>query len=972
MDTRTDGDAIFRRGAPVCDAARNDERSNLPLLLCVIFFFSGAAGVLFETLWFRVTGLTLGSSLWASNIVLASFMAGLAAGSAIAARFGERFPRPLRLYAIIEVVVGLTGLVIVVVLPALGPALGGLFAPFLAHPLQLNLLRVAVAFSLMLVPATAMGITLPLLARTVARGDDNFGRVLGRLYGWNTLGGMAGALCGELWLIGWLGLRGTAAFAAALNLAAAVGALYLAGRVRAAVATASEPASTPARGARAWRLLAAAFMAGATLLALEVCWFRFLQFWVFGTSLIFAAMLVAVLLGIGAGGVIAARWLGRDPRAQRFAPVVSLAAGIAVELSFVLFEPRVGKLTYTTADTAAAFLLFLRLMLPTSVLSGVLFTLLGAAQRQECGGAAEAAGRLTLANTLGAMVGSLLAGFVLIPRIGLEKSFFAAMLSYGLIACLAITVPAAARSNRRPGKVAIAAGALFVLAGALFPFGLLKRHFLPLVLERYQSADLRLLEMREGMTETVMYLRKSYRGQPLNYRLMTNGHSMSATTYRGRRYMKLYVYWALALNPSTRNALLISYGVGSTAKALTDTRQLESIDVVDISRDILELGRLAFPDTQPPLRDPRVRVHVEDGRFFLQTTKQRFDLITAEPPPLRGAGVSNLYSREYFQLVRDRLREGGVATYWLPVNQLWLSETKAIMRGFCDAFPDCSLWSGAGLQWMLAGTRGARGQVPEEQFSAQWHDPVVAPELADLGFEKPESLGATFLADAGTLDQWTKDSPALDDDHPGRILAQYPSEENGDPIYWTWAAPRGVRQRFESSAFLREHWPPALRLRSTDSLGPQTLFDDLAVWGHFNPIVGLHAVLTLSSLRTLPLLFMGTEPAVQHIAVPLYEAGARDADLEFEMGARAMSQRDYAGAADHLARVTDGPRTVQAGLLRALALGLQRKVDEARSCLDALNSTSLSPVDAYSANWLARFLHGAAGAGPRSAASAPQ
>jgi len=119
------------------------------------------------------------------------------------------------------------------------------------------------------------------------------------------------------------------------------------------------------------------------------------------------------------------------------------------------------------------------------------------------------------------------------------------------------------------------------------------------------------------------------------------------------------VWWALAVNPDARKALLISYGVGNTAKALVDTRQLESIDVVDISRDILELGVVAFPGGDYPLRDPRVRVHVEHERFFLQTTKDRFDFITGEPPPPNAAGVVNLYSREYFQLVRDRLRQGG-------------------------------------------------------------------------------------------------------------------------------------------------------------------------------------------------------------------------------------------------------------------------------------------------------------------------
>ena len=953
-------------------------------LLSVAFFFSGAAGVLFETLWFRVMGLTLGNGFWAANIVLATFMAGLAAGSAIAARYGKRVRRPLRFFALTEVVVGLTGLAIVVLLPQVSPTLGRLFTGLLAQARLVNLLRLAVAFAVMVVPATAMGLTLPILTKAVAGDRVEFGGVLGRLYGWNTLGGVAGALCGELWLIGWLGQSGTAVAAGALNLSAAALAVSLAkpfdgAGSEAAPEAAPEVAGGRPRGARSRRLLAAAFLSGATLLTLEIVWFRFLQLFVYGTSFIFAAMLASVLFGIGAGGVIAARWLGRDPQAQRFAPLVALAAAIAVEVTYAVFEPRVDGAAYTTGNSAGAFSLFLRLMLPASILSGMLFTMLGAALRQACGEAAEAAGKVTFANTLGAMIGALLAGFVVLPRLGMERALFASMLSYGAVALLAMTGPAVERAPGRTRRVLqIAVAALFALGGALYPFGLMRRHFVPLVLDRYKVGGAELLEMREGLTETVMYLRSSYRGQPLYHRLMTNGHSMSATTFRGRRYMKLYVYWALAVDPGARNALLISYGVGTTAKALTDARQLESIDVVDVSREILELGPLAFPGTRPPLDDPRVRVHIDDGRFFLQTTNDRFDLITAEPPPPRGAGITNLYSREYFQLVHDRLRDGGVATYWLPVNQLWLSETRAIMRGFCDAFPDCTLWSGAGLQWMLAGTRDARGPVPEEQFSAQWRDPAVAAELGALGLEAPESLGATFLADAATLDEWMRGAAPLDDDHPGRILARVPADEHGDPTYRTWMSPRDLRGRFEASTFVRDIWPPELRRRTLSYFAPQVVFDDLCVWGRFNPIESLHGVLTLSSLRTLPLLLMGTEPAVQKIAVPIYESGTRDVDLEFEMGARAISERNYAEAARHLAFVTTGPRAVRARLVRTLALGLLGKENEARGCLHSLAAQPLSPADAYSAEWLARFLAdgqrrpGVTDAGQNAAAVAPE
>jgi spermidine synthase len=928
----------------------------MTLLLCVIFFLSGTAALLFETLWFRVAGLTLGSSVWASNIVLASFMAGLAAGNAAAARYGRRLMRPLLVYAVIECVVGLAGVAIVVLLPPLNPILAPLFTRVLAHAWLVNSLRLGVAFVLMLVPTTAMGLTLPLLTKALARDDANFGRVLGRLYGWNTLGGMAGALCGELWLVSWLGQRGTACAAAALNLAAALVALLLVRVTGEATTAAAEPLPIPRLSARAWRLLGAAFLSGAALLALEVVWFRFLQLFVFGTSLVFATMLAVILLGIGAGGIVASRWLSHDPRAQRFTALVALAAGIATELAYALFDPRVGNVSYTVGDTRAALFLSLRLMLPSAFLSGTLFTLLGAAQRDECGEAAEAAGKLTLANTLGAMSGALAAGFVMLPQLGMEKALFVLTLSYGLVAILGGAGQEPTASDRQRRIVLATAAALFGLAVMLFPFGLMRGRFMAELGRRYETPNEKLLGVHEGLTETITYMRAQWAGSTLYHRLITNGYSMSATTHVARRYMRMYVNWALAVNPDARRALLVSYGVGNTAKALTDTRRLESIDVVDISRDILELSAVVFPGASSPLRDPRVRVHVEDGRFFLQTTSERYDLITGEPPPPRGSGITNLYSREYFQLIHDHLRDGGVVTYWLPVEQLHQSESQAVLRAFCDAFRDCSLWRGGGAEWMLAGTRGARGPVAEQQFTAQWRDPVVGPRLAEVGFEQPEQLGATFIADANTLTEWTQGAPALDDDHPNRILSFPPPAYLPEPYYRFWGDPQAARQRFALSAFIRGLWPALLRQRTDAWFDLEGILDD-HYSGRLPSAVGSAMnVLTRSSLRTLPLLLALSDPTAQEIATRAYAEGKRGSGLEFEMGVHALSERDYDAAARHLALVDGVSQRTRAQLFRALALGLLDRVSEARQALDSLELAKLSREDASSAVWLDHFL----------------
>ena len=223
-------------------------------------------------------------------------------------------------------------------------------------------------------------------------------------------------------------------------------------------------------------------------------------------------------------------------------------------------------------------------------------------------------------------------------------------------------------------------------------------------------AEDRIAAVREGLDATLMYIEHRTLGATHHYQLCTNAYSMSNSAFTGRRYMKLFAYWPLAVLPRVRSALIIGYGLGNTAKALTDSSDPETIDVVDVSPDILAMAPVVFPDPQEqPLADPRVRVHVEDGRYFLQATDRRFDLITGEPPPHHLAGVVNLYSREYFQLLRSRLTAGGVVTYWLHTPLMSEPNAKSILRAFCDAFEDCSLWHGSGGDFMMVGTNGAAG-----------------------------------------------------------------------------------------------------------------------------------------------------------------------------------------------------------------------------------------------------------------------
>ena len=863
--------------------------------LALIFFLSGASALIFESLWFRLAGLSLGNSVWSASLVLAAFMGGLALGNGLVARLHRRVLHPIRLYAALEIAIGVGGIAVVLLLPRLpnllGPALGSLTD----LPAMLNAVRLTIAFGILVIPAIAMGATLPVLAQALSRQDPNFGANIGWLYGWNTLGAMLAAFSTELFVVPAFGILNSGLFALVLNIMAALIALRLSQTHETAPMPGPEMPNVPqAISLRSRRYLAVAFLSGALMLALEVVWFRYLLLTRDGTSFLFGVMLAFVLAGIAVGGLAAAHLFQRDDRAYRWLRHVSSASAVLVVLTYWgydLFSVYHNQYAVTTL----AFIWFATfLMFPVAALSGVAFTMVNRAVKDDFGSSARTAGIATLFNTIGAMLGSLGAGFILLPMAGMELSFFIIAAAYCLVAFVVPLEDRASRLTILWGRGSFAAAVACLI---LYPFGLLqKTHFGDKIA---MLPDHTLITSREGLLETIRYYRGDVFGEPNFYRLVTNSYSMSATTTAAKRYMKLYVYLPLAFKPDARDALLISFGVGSTAKALTDSRGLQNIDVVDISEDILEMSTIVYPGDDNPLRDERVRVHVEDGRFFLNTTANRYDLITSEPPPPKHAGVVNLYSQEYFKLIRKRLNPGGYASYWLPVQQLEPIETLAIIKAFCNAFNDCSLWSGAGLDWMLLGSNDANLQRSMAQFSAQWREPQVGRELVALGLESPAQLGSLIIADSDLLMELTADVAPVTDNYPSRISSRPVTNPGYIELYDTLMDEGERLERFRNSDLISQLWPAELKeisepffqyermIRNHFTAGIYQRQSDPYIWEAIDDL------LTNTSLTTLPLWLLGSDQDTQNIVASLLEEeGYRD-DFALELARKHASERDY-------------------------------------------------------------------------------
>ena len=868
------------------------------LVLGLIFFLSGASALIFESLWFRLAGLSLGNSVWSASLVLAAFMGGLALGNVLVARTHDRVQQPVRLYAVLEMTIGLSGIGVVLLLPQLPSLLGTVLGGLTDTPVALNAARVTIAFAILVIPAIAMGATLPVLAKAMSRRYSNFGANIGWLYGWNTLGAMVGAFSTALILVPVFGILNSGLIAFAFNMVAAVIALRY--RQDSSASPAPGPSllsATAAIDGRTRRYIAIAFVSGMLMLALEVVWFRFLLLTKDGTSLIFAVMLAVVLAGIAVGGLVAAYLFHRDDRAYRWLMHVTAASAALVVLTYWGYDFFSEYRIQHDATTIGFIGYATFLMFPVALLSGVSFTMVNRAVKDQLGPSARTAGIATFYNTIGAMLGSLVAGFVLLPVLGMEASFFLIAATY----CgLAFVVPSEEQAGRLTlvSRYGVIAAALTSLV--LFPFGLMRTSYF---VDRMGAlANHSLISTREGLVESLRYFSRDVYGKPKYYRLVTNGHSMSATSTAAKRYMKLYVYLPIALKPDTRDALLISYGVGSTAKALTDTSQLEKIDIVDISEDILEMNSIIYPGEDSPLRDERVNVQIEDGRFFLNTTDNRYDLITSEPPPPKIAGVVNLYSEEYFNLIRERLNPGGYVSYWLPVQQLEETDMLAITKAFCNAFDDCSLWSGGGLEWMLLGSRGAGMQSDAAQMAAQWHDPLVRAELVALGFESVAQLGSLFMADAELLAEVTANVAPVKDNYPARISSRLVNRTGYIELYDMLMDESQRLERFKNSKLIGKRWPEELRSESERFFTYERLIRNHLTGNAYRRPSDSYSweaidyLLTNTSLTTLPLWLLGSDDAVQEIIEGLLESDGYRTEFGLDLARKYTAERDYTTA----------------------------------------------------------------------------
>ncbi len=648
--------------------------------LHILFFLSGAAALGYEVLWMRRFSVMLGATAPAVAAALTGFFLGLGLGSYLLGRLAPRLTRPLRAFAILEIVAAVSALAVDPLLDAIQPVYASLYgATGGSAGLQL-VLRIGVAVLAVLVPATCMGGTLPLLAQLVSARAQSLGVRAGGLYAVNTAGAACGALAVPIVLLPVGGARGALAVVVTTSLLVAAGALLFASSIEAHAAAAPLRAAArvtarPVR--RGTRVLA--FASGAIALALEALAARAFALVHENSVYSFATVVAVFLAGLGGGAALARAALARGVPARALVVIGWAAGGACIVLLPPLFVRTTG-LEYLSGGRLIAHeirlaALVAAVLLPASVLLGLV---LPALLQEEGDGAREggpAAGVVLASNTIGAIAGPLAALFVLGPATGLWAA--TVLLGAVSIACASIAARGVGRGGRRTltGAIAVALIALVVA-----PPGRLPRLKL--------SGSDRLLELREGAFGSVAVVEhEGHRRIKLN-----NFYVLGGTAAAGDERRQGHI--PLLLHPRPGRVAYLGLGTGISLSAVL-FHPVQEVVALELVPEVATAAGAWFRDANlDVLADPRVRLRAEDARSYVAAARERFDVVVGDLVVPWRRGEASLFTRDSFEAVRRVLAPGGLYCQWIPLYQISAHEFDSIAASFLDVFPATTLWRG--------------------------------------------------------------------------------------------------------------------------------------------------------------------------------------------------------------------------------------------------------------------------------------
>ena len=707
---------------------------------------SGAAGLIYQVVWTQDLVLVFGNTTQAIVTTVTAFLAGLGIGSLLGAAIGAKLRRALVVYGLLEVTVAGLALLMPLAFDIIATVFRSAYLSL--PPGEVALIRFALAFAALTPVTLIMGMTLPVLTRHLVRTDPDVGERIARLYGLNTLGAVVGSVASGFLLIELLGLRGTTFVAVCLNLGAGVGALLISRAI-----PKTEKVRSPATERhqrlrlRQWLLLAVTFLSGLVSLALEVLWTRVLLQATGSSIYVFVSVVAVFLIGIAGGSLVYERQKHRTPQMSTLGACLAGAASLALV-----------PLIVSNIEGPAGLPVVVPLILPVTGLLGYAFPLTVRLFVESAAHASRGVGFVYAANTAGCVVGTVAAGFVLIPALGASVSIMIlCIVEVAIGSCLATAFV----SSQRPLWACLAVALTAVLVLLLF---------VPVARLTYVQRQVAPIAARKAHFEDSAATVDVVGGRPRARQLLVNGTGITKLTID----TKLLAYIPKALRPNASSMLNICFGMGTTYRS-SIILGLHT-DAVELDPTVPTLMSWFYPDANRYLHSPLGHIIINDGRNYVRLSNKRYDLITIDaPPPVWSAGAVVLMTRQFYQEARARLEPGGVLTSFIPYSGPALE--KLFLRTFRASFRYVTVIHGPRPYGMyLLGSEAPmifRASTIMHVFGspAARADLAGAPDYRPVPVTSwPSIIQSLVWMRDGQVNAYTGAGPMLTDDHP---LSEY-------------------------------------------------------------------------------------------------------------------------------------------------------------------------------------------------------
>ncbi len=746
---------------------------NAPSLIAICFLFSGATGLIYEVLWARMLGLVFGVTTLAIGAVLAAFMGGLALGSAIAARLAARIARPVRAYALIEIAIGVYALAVPLLFRLIDRAYVVVWQHYHQGFYGFAITRFALAALVLLIPTALMGATLPVLAATVGARQSRKNSIT-TLYACNLAGAIVGTIAAGFFLLPYFGVHATIWIAAATNVLIGVAAFLIDRKkcptnfsLSSSVEVQSEASQRQTEVRRTF-WLTCAIVSGFVTISMQIVWSRILAMIIGSSTYAFSIVLALFLGGLALGAYLISRSRDRDGRSLRrsvFGLEILTAASLFISIRVANSVPallislgsRLGVNSWTGLLTLQITAAALLILVPATLMGMVMPLVLTWA------GSARVVGKSYALNTVGAIAGALVTAFLLIPGTNTRFTIFCA-------ASLCLVVAGIAYQPRREGRdpalvrsLSIGGAVTAIIAMFIFwpPLNLnvlsvgaydsfvrvlaKSRGDVPEDDRNDVPANHQLLMFAEGRTATVSVRRDwGITSMAINGRTNgSDGNDMQTQILVGEL--------GILAAPRLERALIVGFATGVTPGSVLQS-PIQSVDCVELERAAVISSSFFEHVNNHPLIDPRLHLIVDDARNYLRVNPQRYDLVVSEPSHPWVPGVANLFTREFFALGRERLKDDGVFVQWVQIYQLSTESLRSVLATFHEAFPHVAIFrvqgAGKGKDLILL---GSRAPISFDQINQRFTDQRISAELARAGIKGPSDLRTWFVCDESRL-----------------------------------------------------------------------------------------------------------------------------------------------------------------------------------------------------------------------------